>query len=81
MTETRPGEQLTRLLEQGSPLVASLGEEVKAQFRALLESQIGQLGLITREEFDALRTSLERAAVRIEELETKLEDLSPNTRS
>jgi BMFP domain-containing protein YqiC len=67
-------QQILEALEQGSQVVSSLGEEAKQQMEALLEAQLNQMDVVSRAEFDALRTTLDRATRRIEELEKQLEN-------
>lgn len=65
-------EQLIKAFEQNSQLFSSLSDELKFQFKAVIDSQVENLGLVTREEFDALRLSLDRALARVAKLEVEL---------
>lgn len=58
-------QQLSRLLPQAS----ALGEEARQNLAAALQRSMERLDLPTREEFDQQREALERAQVRIAELE------------
>ncbi|MBC6429202.1 MAG: accessory factor UbiK family protein [Cellvibrionales bacterium] len=72
MSADRLSDQLADILQQSSPLFASLKTEARDQLRTLLDAQIEQMGLITRAEFDALRASLDRANDRLAKLEAQL---------
>lgn len=54
-------------------LLGSLGDEAKAQAKTLLSGQLHQLDLVTREEYDAVVATLERALERVDALEKKLD--------
>ncbi len=64
--------QLLEALEQGSQIISSLGSEAKEQFQAIMEDQLNQMDVVSRIEFDALKTALSRANERIKELESQL---------
>lgn len=49
--------------------------KLEKELHGLLQSSLGKLHLVTREEFDAQREVLARAQKRIEELERRLADL------
>lgn len=66
-------ERFFQALEQNSQLFSSLSDEVKFQLKTVIEGQIENFNLVTREEFDALRISLDRALARIEKLEAENE--------
>lgn len=66
--------QILEALEQGNQIISSLGGEARQQFQAMLEAQLDQMDVVSRAEFDALRKTLDRANLRIEELEKQLED-------
>lgn len=46
--------------------------ELEKQFRAILESAINRMDLVTREEFEIQKRVLERAREKLEELERRL---------
>lgn len=68
--------QILEALEQGNQIISSLGGEARQQFQALLEAQLDQMDVVSRAEFDALRKTLDRANLRIESLESQLENHS-----
>ena len=52
-----------------------LRQDVESNFRALLQSGLDQLDLVTREEFDVQRKVLERTRAKLERLEAELDAL------
>jgi BMFP domain-containing protein YqiC len=66
------------VLQQVSELVGSsgLGSEVDKSARALLQSALGRLDVVSREEFDAQTEILGRTRERVAELEAQLEQLT-----
>ena len=67
-----------RLASVLPPQVAPIREEVVANFRAVLQSQLAQLDLVPREEFEATRDMLVQARARLAELEQRLDQLEAN---
>jgi BMFP domain-containing protein YqiC len=53
----------------------SLREDLEQNFKATLQSALGRLDLVTREEFDLRADMLERARARLAELERRIETL------
>ena len=49
--------------------------DLEKNLRALLQSALGRLDLVTREEYDVQREVLARTRAKLEELEAKLADL------
>ena len=49
--------------------------DVESNFRGLLQSALGKLDLVTREEFDVQRKVLERTREKLERLESELASL------
>ena len=72
MTDNRISDQLLSAIGENTQLFASVSDELKAQLKIVLDSQVDKLGLVTREEFDTIRLSLNRSIERIEQLENKL---------
>lgn len=70
MAPEQLSEQLLKAFEQNTQLFSSLSDELKFQLKTVVDSQVESMGLITREEFDAMRISLDRALARIESLES-----------
>ena len=59
----------TRLLGSENPLPRA---EVEAQLKALLQSTLSKLDLVSREEFDSQMVGLARTRARLEALESKV---------
>ena len=72
MDAARPGDSLFSALEENVRLFESLSDELRFQIKSTLNARIERLGLVTREEFDAVKAQLERTTTRIEQLEQKL---------
>ena len=68
-------EDLSARLSAVVPLGTEVGEELRIKIKRLLKSSFAGLDLLSREEFDAQRTALERAEKRIKELEESLHEL------
>lgn len=64
-----------RLANALPPQIAPLREEIKTNFKAVLQSQLSELDLVPREEFEATRDMLVHARTRLAELEGRLERL------
>jgi BMFP domain-containing protein YqiC len=66
------------VLQQLNELVGSagLGGEVDKSARALLQSALNRLDVVSREEFDAQSEILQRTRERVGELEAQLEQLT-----
>lgn len=65
----------TRLTNALPPQVAPLRDELKDNFRAVLQSQLADLDLVPREEFEATRDMLRQSRQRLAELEARLDEL------
>lgn len=57
------------------PAAEHIKEDMEKQFFTVLQSSLGKLNLVTREEFDAQLKVLQRAEQTISELETKINEL------
>jgi BMFP domain-containing protein YqiC len=57
------------------PAAESARARLEQELYGLLQTSLGKLQLVTREEFDAQRAVLARAADRISELEQRLDQL------
>ena len=75
MTSFRIDELARRLAESVPPALRSVGQDLEANFRAVLRSGLGRLDLVTRDEFDAQLKVLERARARIDALEQRVKAL------
>ena len=69
-------EDLSTRLSTMIPLAGEVREELRTKMEQLLKSSFSGLELLSREEFDAQRTALERAEKRIKELEGSLSELT-----
>lgn len=73
----------TRLADALPPQIGPLRDELKANFRAVLQSQLAEMDLVPREEFEATREMLVQAKKRLAELEKRVDELesrNSNTR-
>lgn len=64
-----------RLADSVPPGVAAVRDDLAANFRAVLQSGLARLDLVTREEFDVQSGVLRRARERLEQLESRLKAL------
>ena len=69
-------EDLSARLSEMIPLAEEVREDLRTKIEQLLKSSFAGLDLLSREEFDAQRTALERAEKRIRELEESLSELT-----
>ena len=69
-------EDLSARLSAMIPLAGEVREELRTKIEQLLKNSFAGLDLLSREEFDAQRTALERAEKRIKELEESLSELT-----
>ena len=69
-------EDLSARLSALIPLAEEVREDLSTKIEQLLKSSFAGLDLLSREEFDAQRTALERAEKRIRELEEALSELT-----
>jgi ubiquinone biosynthesis accessory factor UbiK len=72
MDSFRIDEIARRLLERVPPALRSVQEDLENNFKAILRERLGQLDLVTRDEFDAQTRVLERTRARLEALEARL---------
>lgn len=64
-----------RLADSVPPGVSAVRDDLAANFRAVLQSGLARLDLVTREEFDVQSGVLRRARERLEQLESRLKAL------
>jgi BMFP domain-containing protein YqiC len=69
-------EDLSARLSAMIPLAEEVREDLRTKIEQLLKSSFAGLDLLSREDFDAQRTALERAEKRIRELEESLSELT-----
>jgi BMFP domain-containing protein YqiC len=69
-------DELARRLADSVPeSVRAFGKDLEGNFKAILQSQLGKLDLVTRQEFDVQAVILERTRSKLAELEARLKDL------
>jgi len=69
-------DELARRLAESVPSgVSAVRDDLTANFRAVLQSGLSRLDLVTREEFDVQAGVLRRARERLEQLEARLRAL------
>lgn len=59
--------------------IRGLRDDLKSNFHAVLQTMLGNLDLVSREEFDIQRKVLERTRAKLEKLEQELEELRRDT--
>jgi len=64
-----------RLADSVPESMRAFGRDVEGNFKAILQSQLGKLDLVTRQEFDVQAAILERTRTKLIELEARLKDL------
>ena len=73
---TTPIEELARKLADAVPDgVRSLQSDLEKNFRSVLQSGLGKLDLVTREEFEVQEAVLQRTREKLEALEKRLSEL------
>jgi BMFP domain-containing protein YqiC len=73
MADTRMLDEIDRRIRE--VLARSPAADVDKNLRALLQSALGRLDLVTREEYDVQREVLARTRAKLEALEAKLAEL------
>ena len=69
-------EDLARKLAEAVPEgLRSVGKELEENFRSVLQSGLGKLDLVTREEFEIQEAVLARTREKLEALEKRLEEI------
>ena len=68
-------EIVTRLTDALPPGTAQLRDDVEARFRTVLKSAFEKMELVTREEFEQQKALLERAQVRLQALQSQMDEL------
>jgi BMFP domain-containing protein YqiC len=64
-----------RLADSVPESVRAFGRDLEGNFKAILQSQLSKLDLVTRTEFDVQAAILERTRANLAELEARLKDL------
>ncbi|MBS0614771.1 MAG: accessory factor UbiK family protein [Proteobacteria bacterium] len=76
MFDTLTLDDLSRkLADSVPPSVRALGRELEDNFKAVLQSQLAKLDLVTRQEFDVQAVLLARTQARLAALESRLKSL------
>lgn len=70
-----------RLSEALPPGLAAVRDDLESNFRAVLQSGLARLDLVTRQEFDVQAGVLRRTRERLEELDRRLAALEESPRS
>lgn len=68
-------ERVAAILPQAEALGKNVREEVKNKVEEQLKSSLGSLNVISKDEFEAQSAALQRAQIRIEDLEKKIAQL------
>ncbi|MDA9901270.1 accessory factor UbiK family protein [Gammaproteobacteria bacterium] len=68
-------ERVAAILPKAESLQKNVREEVKDKIEEQLKKSLGSLNVISKDEFDAQSEALQRAQVRIEDLEKKINQL------
>ncbi len=68
-------EKLSSVIPEGAK---SLKADIENNIKAVLESSLRQMNLVTREEFDTQTALLERTMQKLEQLEQQLQELEKN---
>ncbi|MBN1237731.1 MAG: accessory factor UbiK family protein [Gammaproteobacteria bacterium] len=75
-------DDLARQLAQSLPQnLRALGGDLERNFKALLQSGLERMDLVTREEFDVQSAVLERTREKLEALEARLGELEQDLKS
>jgi BMFP domain-containing protein YqiC len=75
-------DELARQLAQAVPKnLRVLGEDLERNFKALMQSGLQRMDLVTREEFDLQTAVLERTREKLERIDTRLVELEALQRS
>jgi ubiquinone biosynthesis accessory factor UbiK len=69
-------DELARRLADSVPeSLRAVGRDLESNFKAVLQSQLGRLDLVTRQEFDVQTAILERTRAKLAELESRVKDI------
>jgi ubiquinone biosynthesis accessory factor UbiK len=64
-----------RLADAVPPAVRSLGQDLEANFKAILQAQLARLDLVSRTEFDVQAALLKRTQAALAGIEQRLKDI------
>ncbi len=77
MLDAKKIEELAGKFSQSIPAGAkAFQQDIEKNFKQVLQSMIGKMDLVTREEFDVQKKVLARTREKIEMLEKKLDELA-----
>ncbi|AEX99901.1 hypothetical protein GU3_00725 [Oceanimonas sp. GK1] len=73
MLDPKKLEEIAKQIQSNLPSgLKNMGEEAEKRIRTVLQSQLGKLDVVTREEFDVQTKVLLRTREKLNELETRL---------
>jgi BMFP domain-containing protein YqiC len=75
MKGERLDELARRLADSVPPSVRALGQDLEANFKAVLQSGLAKLDLVNRREFDVQAALLQRTLEKMTTMETRLKEL------
>nr|WP_086939276.1 accessory factor UbiK family protein [Thaumasiovibrio occultus] len=76
MIDPKKLEQVARQIQDAMPQpVKNLGNDVEAKVKQVIQSQLGKLDVVSREEFDVQTQVLMRTRQKLTELEAKFAEL------
>ncbi|WP_032114522.1 accessory factor UbiK family protein [Candidatus Arsenophonus nilaparvatae] len=79
MLDAKKIEQVVRQIKDTLPQgIRDLGEDFDKKLRAILQSQLGKLDLVSREEFDIQTQILLRTREKMAQMEKRIEQLEKN---
>lgn len=79
MLDAKKIEQVVRQIKDTLPQgIRDLGEDFDKKLRAILQSQLGKLDLVSREEFDIQTQVLLRTREKMAQMEKRIEQLEKN---
>ena len=64
-----------RLADAVPPSLRSLGRDLESNFKAVLQAQLAQLDLVSRNEFDVQSALLKRTETALAAMEARLKDI------
>lgn len=80
MIDSRSIDELANKLSEVMPdSLNTLKSDLNSNLRAILESSLRQMNLVSREEFDVQTALLERTQQKLKQLEQQLDDLEKKT--
>ena len=69
-------DELARRLAESVPeSVRAFGRDLEGNFKAVLQSQLSKLDLVSRQEFDVQAAILERTQAKLTAMETRLKEI------